>query len=117
MGQACAGAPAPYKGGSMYNPGPPEPYRCSRNWNDRAETEELRDVAFNRHSMNDGHHVSPLANATVRVGDDGINVSLVQGANPEFERVLSMATRATIGIDLGSTAGMEDTRDWEEMLK
>src|SRR4029077_4962902 len=75
------------------------------------------DVAFNRHSMNDGHHVSPLANATVRVGDDGINVILVQGLNPEFERVLSMATRGTIGIDLRSTAGMEDTRDWEEMLK
>jgi flavin-dependent thymidylate synthase len=65
------------------------------------ETALLRDVAFNRHSMNDGHHVSPLDNGKVQVGADGIEVVMVQGLNEDsFKRVLSMATRATIGIDL-----------------
>jgi thymidylate synthase (FAD) len=65
--------------------------------------------------MNDGHHVSPTDNDLIQVGDDGITVKLVQGLNPEFERVLSKATRATIGIDLYSPD--EDNRDWEEMLR
>jgi thymidylate synthase ThyX len=90
-------------------------YEATRDWGDRGETALLRDVAFNRHSMNDGHHVSPFDNAQIKVGDDGINVVLVQGLNPEFEKVLSKATRATIGIDL--TQADVDTRDWEEMLQ
>jgi thymidylate synthase (FAD) len=65
--------------------------------------------------MQDGHHVSPYDNDTVQVGDDGITVKLVQGLNPEFEKVLSKATRATIGIDLMDLDN--DTRDWEEMLR
>ena len=65
--------------------------------------------------MNDGHHVSPYDNDLVQVGDDGITVKLVQGLNPEFERVLSRATRATIGIDLYGPDN--DERDWEEMLR
>lgn len=78
----------------------------------------LADVAFNRHSMNDGHHVSPFDNRTVQVGTDGIEVALVQGIDEEaFKRTLSMATRATIGVDFetGRKIGGED--DWEEMLK
>lgn len=98
-----------------FTPRKPTAYGASREWEDKSETPLLRDVAFNRHSMNDGHHLSPLDNATIQVGDDGINVALVQGLNPEFERVLSKATRATIGIDL--THHDEDTRDWEEMLQ
>jgi thymidylate synthase (FAD) len=65
--------------------------------------------------MNDGHHVSPYDNDVIQVGDDAITVKLVQGLNPEFEKVLSRATRATIGIDLYGPD--TDTRDWEEMLK
>jgi len=65
--------------------------------------------------MNDGHHVSPADNDTIQVGDDGITVKLVQGLNPEFTKVLSKATRATIGINLYGPD--EDTRDWEEMLR
>jgi len=90
-------------------------YKASRQWGDQKETALLRDVAFNRHSMNDGHHVSPSDNDTIQVGDDGITVKLVQGLNPEFEKVLSKATRATIGINLYGPD--EDTRDWEEMLR
>jgi flavin-dependent thymidylate synthase len=60
-----------------------------------------RDVAFNRHSMNDGHHVSPFDNSKIQVGTDGIEVALVQGIHEEdFKRTLSAATRATIGIDI-----------------
>ena len=60
-----------------------------------------RDVAFNRHSMNDGHHVSPYDNNIVQVGADNVEVVLVQGIDEEnFRRVLSAATRATIGIDI-----------------
>jgi thymidylate synthase (FAD) len=65
--------------------------------------------------MNDGHHVSPYDNARVSVGDDDIAVNLVQGLHPDFERVLSKATRATIGIDLNKHD--TDNRDWEEMLQ
>jgi len=65
--------------------------------------------------MNDGQHVSPYDNAMISIGDDHIMVNLVQGLNPEFEQVLSKATRATIGIDLEQRN--EDTRDWEEMLQ
>lgn len=82
---------------------------------DGRETPLLRDVAFNRHSMNDGHHVSPYDHGRVEVGDDDIIVKMVQGLNPEMEKVLSKAQRATIGIDL--TTVDEDTRDWEEMLR
>jgi hypothetical protein len=91
------------------------PYVGSRAWYDQEETPLLRDVAFNRHSMNDGHHVSPFDNATMQIGDDGINVKLVQGLNPEFQQVLSKCQRATIGIDLREHD--EENRDWEEMLK
>jgi thymidylate synthase (FAD) len=91
------------------------PYNASRPWNDRDESPLTRDVAFNRHSMNDGHHVSPYDNAQVRIGEDGITVKLVQGLHPDFESVLSKATRATIGIDL--EVPDSDTRDWEEMLQ
>jgi flavin-dependent thymidylate synthase len=80
------------------------------------ETTLLRDVAFNRHSMNDGHHVSPLDNGKVQVGADGIEVLMVQGIDEAaFKRVLSMATRATIGVDLSKPFPEGD--DWEEMLK
>lgn len=97
-------------------------YRGSRAPHDLRETNLLRDVAFNRDSMNDGHHVSPYDNGKVQVGTDGIEVRLVQGIDEEaFKRTLSMATRATIGLDLsGETMDSllaKDTRDWEEMLK
>jgi len=93
----------------------PAMYKASRAWGDQKETALLRDVAFNRHSMNDGHHVSPSDNDRIMIGDDGITVKLVQGLNPEFTKVLSKATRATIGIDLYGPD--TDDRDWEEMLK
>jgi len=99
----------------MYNPRVYYPYTGSRDWSDRSETALLRDVAFNRHSMNDGHHVSPADNDTLQIGDDGITVRIVQGLNPEFEKVLSKATRATIGINL--IGPDDDARDWEEMLR
>lgn len=94
---------------------PLQPYTSTRAWEDQEETPLLRDVAFNRHSMNDGHHVSPYDTAKADIGEDRIVVKLVQGLNPEFEDVLSRATRATIGIDLEGEDG--DTRDWEEMLQ
>lgn len=88
----------------------------SRKYNDSTETNLLRDVAFNRHSMNDGHHVSPLDNGKVQIGTDGIEVKLVQKVDDaQFKQLMSYATRATIGIDL--RAEEEDPRDWEEMLK
>jgi flavin-dependent thymidylate synthase len=91
------------------------PYQGSRAWDDQGETPLLRDVAFNRHSIQDGKHVSPYDNGRMEIGDDGIAVNLVQGLNPEFQQVLSKAQRATIGIDLSIPDG--DNRDWEEMLQ
>jgi hypothetical protein len=76
----------------------------------------LADVAFNRHSMNDGEHVSPTDNAKIQVGVDGIKVALVQGINEDdFKRTTSAATRATIGLDMDGV--IEAEGDWEEMLK
>lgn len=98
-----------------FEPRQPSGYAASRDWSDREVTPALRDVAFNRHAYQDGRHISPMDNGMIQVGDDSINVMLVQGLNPEFEKVLSMTTRATIGIDLRSYD--EDTRDWEEMLQ
>ena len=97
-------------------------YDASRPTTDKRVTNLLRDVAFNRESMNDGHHRSPFDNQRVMVGTDGIEVRLVQGIDEEaFKRTLSMATRATIGLDLeGETMDSlfaKDTRDWEEMLQ
>ena len=91
---------------------------ASRLDEDTAEHDVLtRDVAFNRHSKNDGHHVSPYDNNTIQVGSDNIEAALVQGIDEEnFRRVLSAATRATIGIDI-SEDSLEPHQDWEEMLK
>lgn len=76
-------------------------YETSREHDDTRQTNLLRDVAFNRHGMNDGHHVSPYDNGKIQVGTDGIIVKLTQGINEDaFKRTLSSATRATIGLDL-----------------
>lgn len=75
----------------------------------------LTDVAFNRHSVNDGEHVSPYDEGAAHVGTDGLRVELVQGVDFEsFKSVLSSATRATVGIDPN---GGDDERDWEEMMR
>jgi len=86
---------------------------------DEGETDDralLADVAFNRHSMNDGEHVSPSDNGTVQVGTDNINVRLVQGIDEDaLRRTLSAAVRATVGLDMSQPVEAEG--DWEEMLK
>lgn len=85
----------------------PEPSRKPGETDDRRL---LADVAFNRHSMNDGHHVSPSDNGKVQIGTDGIQVVLAQGINEEaFKKTLSAAVRATIGLDLSQTL----PGDWE----
>jgi thymidylate synthase ThyX len=82
----------------------------SREWGDDTEHALTRDVAFNRHSMNDGEHVGPSDNGKVQIGTDGIEVVLVQGIDVEaLKRTLSMATRATIGLDISK--GLPG--DWE----
>ncbi len=92
-------------------------YSFSRDEDDKTEHDAVtRDVAFNRHSMQDGEHVSPFDTAQIQVGADNIRVKLVQGIDEEnFKRTLSKATRATIGIDIFDDDA--DEGDWEEMLK
>jgi flavin-dependent thymidylate synthase len=90
----------------------------SRDWGDYDERPLTRDVAFNRHSMNDGEHVGPSDNGKVNIGTDGIEVVLAQGIDEEaFKRTLSAATRATIGLDLSDPEVLNNSGDWEEMLK
>ena len=48
--------------------------RFSRDVDDLTVNPLTRDVAFNRHSMNDGEHVSPTDNATIQVGTDNIQI-------------------------------------------
>lgn len=89
---------------------------ASRPGSDTEARALTRDVAFNRRSMNDGHHVSPFDNGELKVGDDDIRVNLVQGINEEaFKDTLSRAQRATIGVEPGALDDVET--DWEEMLK
>lgn len=81
----------------------------------RPDNPLLRDLAFNRHSINDGHHVSPYAEGRIDIGLDNLTVRLVQGIEEEsFKRTLSRAQRATIGIPLDDSEGHSD---WEEMMK
>jgi len=88
------------------------------NGKDNDDRALLADVAFNRHSMNDGHHVSPSDNHMIQVGTDGIRVELAQGIDEvAFKRTLSAAVRATIGLDLSQADALDAEGDWEEMLK
>lgn len=90
----------------------------SREVGDLDDRRLLADIAFNRHSMNDGEHVNPFDNGMIQVGTDGIEVKLVQGIDEEmFKRTLSAATRATIGIDISDPEALDNNEDWKEMLK
>lgn len=90
----------------------------SRDLSDTSVNPLTRDVAFNRHSMNDGHHVSPTDNGEVQVGTDNIRVALAQGIDEDaFKRTLSAAVRATVGLDMTQGDALEAEGDWEEMLK
>ena len=92
-------------------------YEISRWPNNIEVSPETRDVAFNRHSMNDGEHTSPLPSGRISVGNDDIVVKLLQPLDEEqFKKTMSRATRATIGFDLEKPDD-EDDRDWKEMLK
>lgn len=75
----------------------------------------LRDEAFNRHSLQDGRHLSPYDEGRIDVGVDNLVVTMVQGIDEEaFKRVLSRAQKATIGVPLDQSM---DEGDWEEMLQ
>jgi flavin-dependent thymidylate synthase len=91
------------------------PYTSSRDTNDtESHWVVTNDIAFNRHTTNDGHHVSPADNGNVQVGADNITVKLLQGIDVEaFKRTLSAATRATIGLDLDQSL----PGDWEECIE
>lgn len=82
----------------------------SRELGEVDESPLLADVAFNRHSMNDGHHVSPSDNGKVQIGADGIIVKLAQKIDEDaLKKTLSAAVRATIGLDVSQTL----PGDWE----
>jgi flavin-dependent thymidylate synthase len=89
--------------------------RFSRNPGDLDERALLADVAFNRHSMNDGEHVGPSDNGIIHIGIDDIVVDLIQGIDePQLKTTLAAATQATIGLKPGQRPEVDD---WEEMLK
>lgn len=100
------------------NLGMPQFPKPSRGPGEMDERLLLADVAFNRHSMNDGHHVGPSDTAEVQVGTDGIEVRLVQGIDEaQLRKTLSAATRATIGLSVEEMDHLEDTGDSDEMFK
>jgi flavin-dependent thymidylate synthase len=77
----------------------------------------LADKAFNKHSLNDGHHVSPYDNNRIEVGLDNLHVKLVQGIDEyNFQRTLRRAQQATIGLPVDDSVGYGED-DWKEMLK
>lgn len=88
---------------------------ASRALDDRREEGITKDYAFNRLSFDGGAIRSPSDNGYVNVGVDDIKVKLVQGIDEAaFRHTLSMATKATLGVDLEQPM---DEADWEEMLK
>lgn len=101
----------------MNDQGAQQRYSFSREWDDNHESPETRDLVFNRKSLQDGKHVSPYDNGRVLIGIDGIQVRLIKGINEEqFKNVVSMALRATTGVDL--TAAYDDQQgDTDEMFK
>lgn len=75
----------------------------------------LNDVAFNKHSKQDGGHISPFGQGRVDVGLENITVRLVQGINEEaFRTVVGRSVMATNGIDPDNPP---EVMPWEEMLK
>lgn len=75
----------------------------------------LRDKAFNRHSTNDGTHVSPYDEGRVLVGVDDLEVRLIQGINEyQLKQVLARTLRATTGISPDETIIQGE---WEEMMR
>jgi flavin-dependent thymidylate synthase len=92
--------------------------KFSREYHDNDDSRLVADVAFNRHTMNDGEHVSPTDNNTIQVGRDGIRVALAQGIDEDaLKKTLSAAVRATVGLDMTQGDALEAHGDWEEMLK
>lgn len=92
-----------------------EHYTSSRDVQDRREEGITKDYAFNKLSFDGGAIRNPADNGHIDVGVDDITVKLVQGIDEAaFRRTLSMATKATLGVDLNSPL---DEGDWEEMLK
>lgn len=87
--------------------------RPAISWDGHTRSETARDVAFNRHSMNDGSHVSPFDNGKVQIAASGIQVRLLQGVDEEsLRRVLSRATRATTGLPVPEPwSGRDDYMD------
>lgn len=62
------------------------------------------DVAFNRHSLNDGSHVSPYDEGQVFIGGDQLHVRLIQPLDEEkLRNVLARTIRATSGIAPNAT--------------
>jgi thymidylate synthase (FAD) len=81
----------------------------------------LRDVAFNKDSINAGsdwRHVSPLAEDYVSVGVDGIKVKLLQGLPPkeQIAKVLGRALNATTGYNLESE-DVDTSTEWQDLLR
>jgi flavin-dependent thymidylate synthase len=90
-------------------------YTASRALSDKREEGITKDFAFNKLSFDGGAIKSPSDNGHVDIGVDDIEVRLVQGIDEAaFKRTLSMATKATLGVDLNKPM---DEGDWEEMLK
>jgi flavin-dependent thymidylate synthase len=90
-------------------------YEASRALDDRREEGITKDYAFNRLSFDGGEIRNPADHGSIDVGVDGIQVKLVQGINEAaFRSTLSMATKATLGVDLSKP---QDEGDWEEMLQ
>lgn len=73
---------------------------------------EWDDTGANRHSMNDGTHVSPFDNGTILVGNDRLIVNLVQGiSEPALRAALARTTHATTGISPDAPVSEEEGED------
>jgi thymidylate synthase (FAD) len=95
----------------------------SRNWDYFDHRPLLRDIAFNKDSINEQtnwHHVSPLAESVNDVGVDGITVRLLQGlpSKTNMAAIMSRALNATTGVDVESpmATGIEGD-EWQDLLR
>jgi hypothetical protein len=93
----------------------PMGYTSSRDIDDQSTGGITKDIAFNRLDFDAGDIRSPFDDGHIDVGDDDIEVELVQDFDDDtLRRVFTFANNATRGVD---PRNPPELVDWEEMLE
>lgn len=88
-------------------------YQASRDIGEEPLMDEglTTDIAFRRRSFEDNPDMQPDTDGNVQIGNDGIEVEMIQGIDePNFKRVCAEAIARVTGADPADV-------EWEEMLR